>query len=380
MMDSQTTTTQPTVFDPCLSEPLPASASQMADPPPSGQPHMHDAGFCERTILSDDFDSQRVAESLEKIVRAQNRLEQVRLSLEEVSHIALACRTVAGFIESVTRHLEGSLDLVAVKVLLVHDQDISEIFRRSTPYGGGIVSGDLARLSGESPFFLDSASDALQALFGDAAGIVASAAISHLMDGQRPFGVLCLGSGDPQRYSNIKSTVLIQALTEKISLGLLNALDHENAGRSLWLTNVKGGLYNEIFFREYLQKEFNRSCRSGKPFTLMAVSWRNGDDGAFSAEELMDLFRRNARAGDVAAQGESVGLWLLLPETESAVGEKIAERLVSLCKVVFPETAVNIGITEFSKTAAATSVLLNRAQEALEEAVMKNLPVSTKLE
>jgi uncharacterized protein YigA (DUF484 family)/GGDEF domain-containing protein len=379
-MDSQTTTTQPTVFDPGLREPLPASASHMAAPPPSGQPHMHDAGFCERTILSDDFDSQRVAESLEKIVRAQNRLEQIRSSLEEVSHIALACRTVAGFIESVTRHLESSLDLVAVKILLVSDQDISETFRCSAPYGGGIASCDLGTFRQDSPFFLDSESDALHAFFGDATGIVASAAISHLMDGQRPFGVLCLGSGDPQRYANVKSTVLIQALTEKISLGLLNALDHENAGRSLWLTNAKGSLYNEIFFREYLQKEFNRSCRSGKPFTLMAVSWRNSDDGAFSAEELMDLFRRNARAGDVAGEGESVGLWLLLPETESAVGKKVAERLLSLCNVVFPETVVNFGITEFSKTAAATSVLLNRAKEALEEAVEGNLPVVTKVE
>lgn len=378
MMDSQTTTTQPTVFDPGLGEPLPTSASHIATPPPSSQPHMHDMGVGQCSMAFHESDTQRVTESLEKIVRAQNRLEQVRRSLEEVSHIALACRTVAGFIESVTRHLESSLDLVAVKVLLAHDQDISEIFRRSTPYGGGIASGDSACFSGESPLFLDSASDALQALFGDAAGIVASAAISQLMDGQRPFGVLCLGSGDPQRYVNVKSTVLIQALTEKISLGLLNALDHENAGRSLWLTNAKGSLYNEIFFREYLQKEFNRSCRSGKPFTLMAVSWRNSDDGAFSAEELMDLFRRNARSGDVTAEGESVGLWLLLPETESAVGEKVAERLVSLCKVVFPETVVNIGITEFSKSAPATSELLKQAQEALEEAVEGNLPVVTK--
>jgi uncharacterized protein YigA (DUF484 family) len=375
-MDSQTTTTQPTVFDPGLSEALPASASHMATPPPSGHPHMHDTSVGECSMPLAGSDSQRVAESLERIVRAQNRLEQIRLSLDEVGHIALACRTVAGFIESVTRHLESSLDLVAVKVLLISDQDIFEIFQRNTPYGGGIVSVDLGRFRGESPSFLHSESDALGAYFEDAAGIVASAAISHLMDGQRPFGVLCLGSGDPLRYVNVKSTVLIRALTEKISLGLLNALDHENAGRSLWLTSAKG-LYNEIFFREYLQKEFNRSCRSGKPFTLMALSWKGGDDEAFSEKELRDLFRRNVRAGDVAAEGESVSLWLLLPETESAVGEKVAERLLSLCKVVFPNTAVNIGITEFSRSVAATSLLLNQAQEALEEAVARNLPVVT---
>lgn len=376
-MDNQTTPTEPIAFDPSQSHPASSAALHLGAFSSSTDPGPHETSECEQSMLFDDPDSQRVAESLERIVRAQNRLEQIRLSLEEVSSIALTCRTVAGFIESVTRHLESSLDLVAVRVLLVHNPNVSEIFRRGKPYGGGIAAGDLGLSDCESPFFLDSESDALQELFGEATGIVASAAVSHLVDGTRPFGLLCLGSGDPERYANVKSTVLIRALTEKVSLGLLNALDHENTTRSLWPTKMKG-IYNEAFFREYLQKEFSRSRRSGRPFTLMAVSWRDNDNEAFAAEELMDLFRRNARAGDVAAAGQSVELWLLLPETEAAVGEKVAERLLSLCRVVFPETAVNIGITEFSKSAAATSVLLNQAQEALEEAVAGNLPIVTK--
>ncbi len=175
----------------------------------------------------------------------------------------------------------------------------------------------------------------------------------------------------------MKSTVLIRALTEKISLGLLNAPDHENAGRSLWLTKVKG-LYNENFFGNTCRKSSGRSCRSGRPFTLMAVSWRNNGDEAFASEEVMDLYSAKCTRRRCCRSGRIGGLWLLLPETESRRRGEDGERLLSLCKAVFPETDRKHRGTEFLEIAAAATVLLNLAQEALEEAVTENVPVVTK--
>ncbi len=123
-------------------------ATALAD----AQQRIDDIRSTECSMAFDDPDDRRLTESLERIVRAQNRLEQIRLSLESRSHRS-RCRTWAGFIESVTRHLESSLDLVAVRVLLVLDANTSEMFQGGTPYGGGIVPGDLGLFGGESPFF-----------------------------------------------------------------------------------------------------------------------------------------------------------------------------------------------------------------------------------
>ncbi|MBI5249791.1 MAG: DUF484 family protein [Desulfomonile tiedjei] len=331
------------------------------------------------SIKTDGSDSERVAESLQKILVAQNRLEQIRLNLEQVDRIGLACRTVAGLIESVTRYLEHSLDLLAVRIRLVEGLEIADVLQRSAPYFGGIISCDQCGFEGDSPFFISSQSlDNLRGFFNDEAENVGSAVVAHLVHNTRPLGVVCLGSGDPLRYANAKNTVLIQGLADKISLALANALDHETASRAPLLSEVEG-VYSEHFFREYLHKEFNRSWRSHKVFTLMAVAWTKNSRTAAVTDDLINLFQRNLRSADLTARGETVQLWVLLPETESAEAGKIAERLLSIAGDAFPDTMVNIGMTQFSRTATVMPVLLKRAKEALDEAVQNRVGILTKI-
>ncbi len=277
------------------------------------------------------------------------------------------------------RHLEHSLDLLAVRILLAEGQEIAEVFRRSAAYGGGTISGDLCPYDGESPLFLGSQDyDFLRMFFGEEAENIGSGVIV-LLTGDHPLGVLCLASGDPLRYSTVKSTVLIQGLADKICLALMNALDHENAARAPLLSDVEG-VYSESFFQEYLLKEFNRSWRTHKPFTLMALNWRNGKATDLKSGELIDLLRRNLRAADLIAKAESVGLWALLPETDPMEAQEIAERLLSHAGETFPEATINIGITGFSRSATAMAVLLKRAKEALDEAIQHKLRVVIKVE
>ena len=340
---------------------------------------VYNAGTCGCSISADDSDSKRVEEALDKILGAQNRLEQVRLNLEQVDRIGLSCRTVAGLIEAVTRHLEHSLDLLAVRILLAEGQEIADVFRRSAAYGGGTISSDLCPCGGESPLFLGCQDyDFLRMFFGEETENIGSGVVV-LLTGDHPLGVLCLASGDPLRYSTVKSTMLIQGLADKICLALMNALDHENAARAPLLSEVEG-VYSESFFQEYLLKEFNRSWRTRKPFTLMALNMSNGQAAGLKSGELMDLLRRNLRSTDLIAKGESVGLWALLPETGATEAQKIAERLLSLTEEAFPEAMINIGMTEFSRSATAMAVLLKRAKEALDEAIQNKLRIVINVE
>jgi uncharacterized protein YigA (DUF484 family) len=329
----------------------------------------YDAASCVPAVADENSDSQRVEEILERILRAQNRLEQIRSNFDQVDRIALTCRTVAGLIESVTRQLENSLDLLSVRILLAKDGEIAGILDRCVPYGSGIINQDSLAF-GESPEFMNAQDvENLQKYFGDVAENIGSAVLVPLISGDSSLGMLCLASGECQRYSEPRSTVLLQGLADKISLGLLNALDHETAARSL-LFNDEEAIFSEFFFHEYLQKEFNRSWRSHRPFNVMAISWENSD-GA----DLTSLFRRNLRSMDVVATGELLKLWVLMPETEANEAEKIAQRLIGVAEEACSGVAIRIGMCEFSKSAATMPMLLKRAKEALDEAIQYKLTI-----
>lgn len=346
---------------------------------PDGAKSVCYEAVCGCSIITDQSDSERVAESLEKILRAQNRLEQIRLNLDQVDRIGLASRTVSALIESVTRHLENALDLLTVKILLVEGQEIAAVFKRCSPYGGGTISFDACAFGEDSPLFISGDDlDRLRVFFRDESDNLGSAVVAPIVQGTEVLGVVCLGSGDPLRYSRAKSSALMMGLADKIALALTNAFEHENAARGLWVSEVEG-VYSELFFREYLHKEFNRAWRWHKPFTVMAVSWGDGSAASAETNELLDLFRRNLRSADIAARGESVGLWALLPETDAATAEKITDRIFKLAEEAFPGTTLHIGMTEFSRTATAMPILLNRASQALDEAMQLKVPVVVKM-
>jgi PleD family two-component response regulator len=165
------------------------------------------------------------------------------------------------------------------------------------------------------------------------------------------------------------NTDLIAAMAEKISLGILNAWDHETHVRNT-LAGPIDGLYTEPFFMEYVHKELNRAWRTQRPFSILAVSWQSlpGCDSPLR-EEVHEFFLDNLRSADLVALGQTVDLWIVLPETDQQTAQTVAQRLASLSEEYFSEEFhVCFGITTFSRHAAVAWVMLEQARNALSAA------------
>lgn len=307
------------------------------------------------------------------IFQLHQRSEEIRSHLAKIDHILLTSRSVAVLTDRAIRVLEQEFDLVSARILFREDHPVAASLNWASPSGAATIPPEF--LANESlivadPFVLDDPSgDLAHALFGNSASLVLSAAVANLCPEDRELGLLCLGSDDPTRYCCGMNTELIASLADKISLGILNAWHHETAvGQAI--TTGCDGVYSESFFREFVHKEFDRSWRSQTPFSVMAISWSSPlrhHNPPF--EEVAEFFTRNVRSADLLAVGETVRLWLMLPETDLARAELVAQRLTSLFHDHFDDQFhLYFGITSFSRDASVMPVILHHAQRCLEAA------------
>ncbi|MGB6067351.1 MAG: DUF484 family protein [Desulfomonilaceae bacterium] len=318
-----------------------------------------------------DREDSRLIQSFEMIFQLHSRSEEIRTHLENIDRLLLGTRTVASLTEKLTAILESEFDLAAARILFRHDHPVTEVFQRTAPRGAGILPPYV--LENESlipggPFVLDDPNGRLSAgLFGEAALPLSSAVAANLdVDGD-DLGWLCLGSDDPNRYSGGMNMDLIATLADKVALGIQNAWDHENYARAS-LTGRVEGIYSESFFREYLTKEFNRSWRTRKVFSLMALSWSSSSPD-LSAGEVAEVIRAQIRSSDVAAEGDMVCLWILLPETDLDGARVVAERITRrVDDNLSQEIQLNFGMTCFSREVTAMPMLMDLAKTALGEA------------
>jgi len=320
-------------------------------------------------IESDDL--CRLLQSFDTILSLHQRSEEIRACLETIDGILLKSRTVAGVIELVTAVLEKALDLIAVRILIRADHPMSALFTLSLPKGCGLIAGDVCGKESSSvdPFVLNDATGNLcRALLGEAATHVGSAVVGPLWLDNEELGLLCLASADGQRYVHDMDTSMVAELAKKIALGLMNAFEHENASRRMLRTG-SGELFNEAFFLEYVTKEFNRAWRNPRPFSIMALSWSGTQPGHPSEEKVAAFLAGNIRSADVAAQGDAVRCWILLPDTDVSGAQHLASRLVDQATETFgTDLDLRAGITEFTTNAAVMPMLLDRAQFALARA------------
>jgi uncharacterized protein YigA (DUF484 family) len=317
-------------------------------------------------------DISRLLRSFDMVFQLHQRSEEIRTHLERIDGILLKSRTVDGLIERVTGVLEKDLDLAVARILIRADHPVASLFRRVSPSGGGVIPSHF--LANESvttdPFVLDDpAGDLSYTLFGESDAVIGSAAVASLCPGNEDLGLLCLGSSDPHRYCGGMNTDLIASLAEKIALGIKNAWDHENAVKGM-LRKHSQGVFTETFFLEYLDKEFHRAWRTRRPFSLAAMSWSSPESGCSpSPAEVTDLVLKNIRSGDVAAHGDTVSFWFLLPDTDANAAKNIAQRLLDAADERFDgELVLHVGMTEFSKDSTVLSMLIDRAKSALHKA------------
>ncbi|MBI5569897.1 MAG: hypothetical protein HY914_08135 [Desulfomonile tiedjei] len=343
------------------------------------RPHLP-TGLPEGDIVQYDGEDEHLAllRSFDMVFQLQQRSEEIRAHFDRIDGILLSSRTVAALVERVVAYVENNMDLVTARLLFRAEHAIASAFRFETPRGMGMLPPTLLEnesLKGGEPYVLDDPSGDLgQSIFGSVAGSLASAAVANLYtDADEQLGLLCLGSDDPYRYCCGMNTDLIASLADRISLGITNAWDHETRTRRALLSRAEG-VYSEAFFREYLRKEFNRSWRSFQPFALMALVWGPftvaGDPDPCSSDDLLTLIRASVRSADVVAEGETVDLWILLPDADIDGARSCAERIVAAAGEAFShEPEIHIGITAFAREATAMPMLLNAAKSALSKAL-----------
>ena len=331
--------------------------------------HISEEGPSEYSAERDD---SRLIRSFEMIFQLHQRSEEVRTHLENVDRLLPGTRTVASLTEKLTTILESEFDLAVARILFRHDHPVAKVFRRTAPRGAGIIPPyvlENENLIPSGPFVLDDPNGRLSAgLFGEAALPLSSAVAANLCVDGDELGWLCLGSDDPNRYSGGMNTDLIATLADKVALGIQNAWDHESHARAA-LTGKVEAIYTESFFREYLAKEFNRSWRTHKVFSLMALSWPSSAPD-LSVSELTELIRAQIRSSDVAAEGDMVCLWILLPETDLDGARVVAERITRrVDDHLAQEIQLSFGMTCFSREMTAMPMLMdlaNRLEEAVE--------------
>jgi uncharacterized protein YigA (DUF484 family) len=317
-----------------------------------------------------EHDHSRLLNSFDTIVRLHQRAEEIRYQLGLIDNVLLTARTVSGLAENLIPSLQEGLDLVAVRLLIREGNPIASALRLNEPQGVEIVLDDFMKDEGQfgsDPFILDEPGGELASmLFGDAAPLIASAAVAYLGRRNRDLGILCLGSDDPDRYCGILNTDVIAEVAHKITLGLYNAWDHESAV----LRAIDGqtpDVYSDPFFQAYLSKEFSRAWRNHSSFSLMAISVDAPNSDPTAAEEfLVNLLKKSLRSSDLVAQGQPDQFWALLPETKAEQARCAAQRLASeASKLSRGNMDLRIGIAEFSRSVPTQSALLREALSAL---------------
>lgn len=328
------------------------------------------------TSQADEADGQTTCllKSFDMIFQLQQRSEEIRCLLEKIDRALLISRSPSRLITQLVTILEDEFELAAVQILFRPDHPVATAFLWSSLSAVGTIPEELLDaedIFSEDPFVLDDPSGSLaHRLFGERAILLSSATVANLSCDGQLLGLLCLGSQDPDRYRGGMRTDLIATLAEKISLGILNAWDHEKRFRDAMVGSVEG-LYTEAFFLEFLQKKFNLSWRTQAVFSLMALSWHTNPQRFQSPlEKVARLVTRNVRSSDLVAIGSTVKLWVLLPHTSMEQAHPIAERLRGLADHAFKgQVRLAAGITAFSRGAPVASTLLGQAHTALAQAL-----------
>lgn len=314
-----------------------------------------------------------VLTSFETIFKLLQRSEEARSHLEELCHILTTSRTVPGLIRGLTPVIRSYLELTAVRILFREDHPISSHGSWDLPEESGIIPPELLESEPaevESPFVIDNPSGRLsRTLFKADRRAVASAAAASLRAQGNQMGLLCLASDDPARFAGGMNTETVASLAEIISLGILNAWEHEQRCRTA-LVSAEDGFWTETAFHQFLTHECARASRHGRPFTLAALSWHDPQvtpTGVMA--HVLTLLRTHVRSSDVVSVGDNFTVWFLLPESGRREALNMVQRLCAASKDLSDGSMVlHAGIAPFTSDIETPSHLATACRLALQEA------------
>jgi hypothetical protein len=315
--------------------------------------------------------------SFDMIFQLNQRAAEIRLLIDRIDRLILRSRSVGALSDRILCCLEDEMDLLAARILIRENHPIASILEhRELPGIGKLPSGFLENegFYDVSTFVLDDpAGELSNTLFQEDAQHVSSAAVARLFTYDEAIGLLCLASDDPTRYCGGANTDLVATLADRIALGLRNAWDHER-GRTAALYGKHPGLFSRALFDELLSKECYRALRYDGDFSLAAISWScaHEDEGPLG-DQVIDLLVNNVRCSDIAAQGDRVKLWMLLPNTDEEGAAVLVRRLFRFTADFFSDKiSLHAGVARMSKQTTEPSALADCARRALESALSKD--------
>ena len=171
-------------------------------------------------------------------------------------------------------------------------------------------------------------------LFPGAAGL-RTLALLPLRRQARTVGVLCFGSGDPERFSHRLRTDFLQHLASVVAVCLENACNRARL-LSSGLTDYLTGWHNRRYLHGRLREELARAQRAGSTVACMMIDvdhfkQLNDTYGHLGGDEVLrEIAARielQIRASDTAARFGGDEFTLLLPEATLEDGARLGERI-----------------------------------------------------
>jgi diguanylate cyclase (GGDEF)-like protein len=196
---------------------------------------------------------------------------------------------------------------------------------------------------------------------------LASIAMIPLRCREELIGSVNLCSADVNRFTAHHASDFLAHLGAIASAAIENAVNRARLRRS-GFTDMLTGWHNRRYLQARMKEELARACRDGSNLVCMMLDidhFKHVNDtwghaaGDSVLRELAQRIDAEVRASDVAARFGGEEFVILLPNTTSADGQFLAERIrnaVSTAPFELPEgghmpVTVSIGIAEFNPAA-----------------------------
>jgi diguanylate cyclase (GGDEF)-like protein len=164
---------------------------------------------------------------------------------------------------------------------------------------------------------------------------LASIAMIPLRCRDELIGSINLASADADRYTAHHASDFLAHLGVIASLCIENAVNRARLRRS-GFTDVLTGWHNRRYLQTRMKEELARACRDGSGLVCLMLDidhFKSVNDnwghaaGDSVLRELAQRIDTEVRASDVAARFGGEEFVILLPNTSSAAGQHLAERI-----------------------------------------------------
>jgi diguanylate cyclase (GGDEF)-like protein len=194
-------------------------------------------------------------------------------------------------------------------------------------------------------------------------------------------GLLCVGDASVDMVDGEGEVRRIAVtLGEQVALALVN-LDLRERLENQALRDTLTNLYNRRYLEEASERELNRAERLGTALSILAIDIDhfkrfNDQHGHAAGDEVLKRVAGQlvdgSRATDLVCRMGGEELLIMLPDTDLAGAEEIAEKLrasISQMRVRWhtelPRVTISVGVASYPAHARKFSVLQNMADEAL---------------